>query len=120
VIRAAIAIALYSWSRQRDIADPLRPGAELAGPRVVGRLYQPRRIEVGYRVGAAIRRSRTVRVEGEDEPEAVPRARVSPHLRAAHCLVNTAAVSHRAVRSLRVRFSTATRSQLLCTRNLID
>ena len=66
--------------------------------RVVGRLYQPRRIEVGYRVGAAIRLSRTVRVEAEDEPEVVSRVRVSPHLRAAHCLVNSAAVSRRPVR----------------------
>jgi hypothetical protein len=87
VIRAAIAIAPYSCSRQRDIADPARPGAELARPRVVGRLYQPPRIEVGYRVGAAIRRSRMVRVAAEDEPEAVSRVRVSPHLRAAHCTI---------------------------------
>jgi hypothetical protein len=101
VIRAAIAIALYSCSNHRDVADPARPGAELARPRVVGRLYQPRRIEVGYRVGAAIRRSRTVRVEAEDEPEAVSRARVSAHLRAAHWHLYYAGVGSRRDPSLR-------------------
>jgi hypothetical protein len=84
VIRAAISIALYSCSEQRDMADPARPGSELARPQVVGRRYPPRRLEVGYRVGAAIRRSRTVRAEAESEPEGEPKARVSPHLRAAH------------------------------------
>lgn len=83
-IRAAIAIALYSCSRQRDIADPVRPGADLTRPQAVGRRYLPRRIEVGYRVGAAIRRSPTLRSGVEDERGGATRASTSPHLRAAH------------------------------------
>jgi hypothetical protein len=95
VIRAGISIALYSCSKQRDIVDPLRPEADMDRPRVVGRRYQPRRMELGYRVGAAMRRSPTVRVEAEDEPGAGQRTPVSPHLslRGAHCLVNSGRVS---------------------------
>jgi hypothetical protein len=80
VIRAGISIALYSCSKQRDIVDPVRPGADLDRPRAVGRRFQPRRMELGYRVGAAMRRSPTVRVEPEDEPGAGTRTRVSRHL----------------------------------------
>ena len=83
VMRAAIAIALYSCSKNRDIADPARPRAELARHQGAGRSYLPRRIELGYRVGAALRlaqarRQQTTRGVG------VTRARPAPYVKGAH------------------------------------
>jgi hypothetical protein len=114
VLATTVSMLLYLCSEGPDVrrvALPPGPGAPSAAA------SSTRALQVGWRTGAALRAAERYHnaVGGEETGR-----HVTPHLRKPHCLVNSATVSRRPVRSLRVPFSTANRSQLFCTRNPID
>ena len=114
VLATTVSMLLYLCSEGPDVRRVAVPPGPRA-PRAAANSAQA--LQVGWRIGAALRAAQRYHsATGGEETD----RHVTPHLRKPHCLVNSATVSRRPVRSLRVRFSTANRSQLFCTRNLID